>query len=237
METNNSGKPDATRAGAPTSNCNNKTWDSQQSTEYNSDSEKSTTKEHRAAWPLPPLAANQSPAPISEHVPQAKLAPYIEQERRGGMDGIWLSHMMVVRISHTQSLPTSLSQKAFSTPPHLFSAIHSVLYSPFGKETRIIVFFFCGRMISANTKGAAVASSAQPHQPSEVQALGEILACWLLRCQRRFKKIMKQTTSVWAQVVDWLRAGHQVGSWDMLAISRQQNFPSLVWQDDARPQQ
>lgn len=46
-------------------------------------------KEHRAAWPLPPLAANQSLAPISEHVPQAKLTPYIEQERREGMGFGW----------------------------------------------------------------------------------------------------------------------------------------------------
>lgn len=69
------------------------------------------------------------------------------EERR---DGIWLSHMMVVKISlpTTQSLPTSPSQEAFSTPPHLFSDIHSALCSPFGKESRII-------SLRPNTEGAA----------------------------------------------------------------------------------
>lgn len=154
METNNPGKPDATHAGAPTSNCNNKTWDSQRRErgiqqwlwEINN-------KEHRAAWPLPPLAANQSPAPISEHVPQAKLASYIEQERRGGMGFGWATRWWWESASPPLKAFLPLpARRLFQTPPHLFSAIRSVLCSPLGKETRIISF--ADRVLSPNTEGA-----------------------------------------------------------------------------------
>lgn len=90
-------------------------------------------KEHRAAWPLPPLAANQSPAPISEHVPQARLTPHTAQQ---SSERMWISHTVVVRIGlpTTQSCPTSASQEAFKTPPRSFSTIQISLFFIIWKE-------------------------------------------------------------------------------------------------------
>ena len=75
-------------------------------------------KEHRAAWPLPLLAANQSLAPISEHVPRAKLTPHTEQERRGEERGDLVqphdgSENQLPSLPTTHSSPTSTSQRAF----------------------------------------------------------------------------------------------------------------------------
>lgn len=90
-------------------------------------------KEHRAAWPLPLLAANQSLAPISEHVPQAKLTPHTEQERRGEErrdlvqphDG---SENQPPRSPPLTALLPLHARGLFQTPPHSFSAIHSFLH-------------------------------------------------------------------------------------------------------------
>lgn len=99
-------------------------------------------KEHRAAWPLPLLAANQSLAPISEHVPRAKLTPHAEQERRRG--GIWFSHMTGVRISlpTTRCSPTSPSQRAFPNTSTLILS-HPVLsfFIVLGKKKKKLVSF------------------------------------------------------------------------------------------------
>ncbi len=98
-------------------------------------------KEHRAAWPLPPLAANQSLAPISEHVPQAKLTPHTEQERRGEErrdlvqphDG---SENQPPRSPPLTALLPLPARGLFLTPPHSFSAIHSFLSSLFWEKKK-----------------------------------------------------------------------------------------------------
>lgn len=130
METNNH-LPDATHTAVPTSDCNNKTWDC--------GGEQNTTvtlrnQQQRAQSSLTFATIGSKPI-TSTHIwtcapGQTHSLHRAREERR---DGIWLSHMMVVRISlpTTQSLPTSPSQEAFSTPPHSFSAIHSILSSSF----------------------------------------------------------------------------------------------------------
>lgn len=95
-------------------------------------------KEHRAAWPLPLLAANQSLAPISEHVLQAKLTPHTEQERRGEErrdlvqphDG---SENQPPRSPTLTALLPLPARGLFLTPPHSFSAIQSFFLHRFGK--------------------------------------------------------------------------------------------------------
>lgn len=74
-------------------------------------------KEQRAAWPLPPLAVNQSPAPISEHVPRAKLTAHTEQERREEASGDLVqphdgSENQLPSLPTTHNSPP-LSQRAF----------------------------------------------------------------------------------------------------------------------------
>lgn len=161
METNNPGKQMQLTLALPPTNCNNKIKNKKN---VGLAAERRTqqwlweinNKEHRAAWPLPPLAANQSPAPISEHVPRAKLAPYTEQEQER-RDGIWLSHMMVVRVSASPPLKAFLPLAARRLFQHLhtcsrLSALFFVRRLE-KKETRIT--FLCRPTLLPNCEGAA----------------------------------------------------------------------------------
>lgn len=111
MEINNH-LPDATRTTVPTSNCNHETWDCS--------GEQNTTvtlrkQQQRAQSSLTFGTVGSKPI-TSTHIwtcapGQTHSSRRAGEERR---EGIWFSHMMVVRISlpTTHSSPTSPSQRA-----------------------------------------------------------------------------------------------------------------------------